>query len=88
MCPKMVFTSRTDQVWIDNKLVIDNSGEVKGVSHRDNCVALAKGLHPVKYIFIANITGGWPSWWNEQNIQLRKDGTEQFVNIANDQLFH
>ena len=81
-------SSRTDQVWIDNKLVIDNSGEVKGVSHRDNCVALAKGLHPVKYIFIANITGGWPSWWNEQNIQLRKDGTEQFVNIANDQLFH
>ncbi len=81
-------SSRTDQIWIDNKLVIDNSGEVKGVSHRDNCVALAKGLHPVKYIFIANITGGWPSWWNEQNIQLRKDGTEQFVNIANDQLFH
>lgn len=81
-------SSRTDQVWIDNKLVIDNSGEVKGVSHRDNCVALAKGLHPVKYIFIANITGGWPSWWNEQNIQLRKDGTEKFVNIANDQLFH
>ena len=81
-------SSRTDQVWIDNKLVIDNSGEVKGVSHRDNCVALAKGLHPVKYIFIANITGGWPSWWNEQNIQLRKDGTEQFVNIANEQLFH
>ena len=81
-------SSRTDQVWIDSKLVIDNSNEVKSISHHDSCVALAKGLHPVKFIFIANITGGWPAWWNELNIQLRKDNTEKFVKIADNQLFH
>lgn len=81
-------SSRTDQVWIDSKLVIDNSNEVKSISHHDSCVALAKGLHPVKFIFVANITGGWPAWWNELNIQLRKDNTEKFVKIADNQLFH
>ncbi len=26
-----------EQVWIDSKLLIDNSSEVKSISHRDNC---------------------------------------------------
>ena len=37
-----------EQVWIDNKLVINNEGDVKVVPISDNCVALAKGLHPIE----------------------------------------
>ena len=81
-------SSRADQVWIDSKLLIDNSSEVKSISHRDNCVALAKGLHPIKYVFIANITGGWPSWWNGLNLQMRKDNSKEFANVEDSQLFH
>lgn len=80
-------SSRTDQVWIDSKLVVNNDGEVKTISHHDGCVALAKGLHPVKFVFIANITGGWPSWWHELNLQMRKDNSKNFVPVADNQLF-
>ena len=81
-------SSRADQVWIDSKLLIDNSSEVKSISHRDNCVALAKGLHSIKYVFIANITGGWPSWWNGLNLQMRKDNSKEFADVEDSQLFH
>lgn len=81
-------SSRADQVWIDSKLLIDNSSEVKSISHRDNCVALAKGLHPIKYVFIANITGGWPSWWSGLNLQMRKDNSKEFADVEDSQLFH
>ena len=81
-------SSRADQVWIDSKLLIDNSSEVKSISHRDNCVALAKGLHPIKHVFIANITGGWPSWWNGLNLQMRKDNSKEFADVEDSQLFH
>lgn len=81
-------SSRTDQVWIDSKLVINNDGEVKTNPRHDNCLALAKGLHPVKFVFIANITGGWPSWWNDLNLQMRKDNAQQFTAVSDTQLFH
>ncbi len=82
-------SSRADQVWIDSKLLIDNSSEVKSISHRDNCVALAKlYVIPIKYVFIANITGGWPSWWNGLNLQMRKDNSKEFADVEDSQLFH
>ena len=43
-------SSRMEQVWIDNKLVINNEGAVKAGTNSDNSVALAKGLHPVKFV--------------------------------------
>lgn len=81
-------SSRVDQVWMDGKLLIDNTGEVKALSRHDNSVALSKGLHPVKFVFIANITGGWPSWWNNLNMQMRKDSAKKFINVSNDQFFY
>ena len=81
-------SSRVDQVWMDGKLLIDNTGEVKALSRHDNSVALAQGLHPVKFVFIANVTGGWPSWWNDLYMQMRKDSSKKFVNVSNDQFFY
>lgn len=78
----------TDQLWLDNELVINNDPDVKRFSRNDTSIALAKGLHPVKIVFIANIKGGWPSWWNGIGIQMRKEGAKNFSNVADTQLFH
>ncbi|MGL4491905.1 MAG: family 20 glycosylhydrolase, partial [Tannerellaceae bacterium] len=82
------FSSDNDQVWIDGKLLINNNGETKRFSRHDASVALAKGLHPIKVIFIATITGGWPSYWNDGNIQFRKAGEEKWSTIKPDMLFY
>ena len=78
----------TDQLWLDNELVINNDPDVKRFSRNDTSIALAKGLHPVKIVFIANIKGGWPSWWNGIGIQMRKEGAKNFSNVVDTQLFH
>ncbi|MGL5619936.1 MAG: family 20 glycosylhydrolase, partial [Tannerellaceae bacterium] len=82
------FSSDNDQVWIDGNLLINNNGETKRFSRHDASVALAKGLHPIKVIFIATITGGWPSYWNDGNIQFRKAGEEKWSTIKPDMLFY
>ena len=81
-------SSRLDQVWIDNKLMIDNGTDVKASTTHDTSVALAKGLHPVKVVFLANIVGGWPGWWNHLSIEMRKDNHEKFEAVKSSQFFH
>lgn len=81
-------SSRLDQLWIDNKLVISNEGEVKATSSRDTSLALAKGLHPVKMVFLANIIGGWPGWWSDLSIEMRKDTSKKFERITKNMYFH
>ena len=81
-------SSRLDQLWIDNKLVISNEGEVKATSSRDTSLALAKGLHPVKMVFLANIIGGWPGWWSDLSIEMRKDTSKKFEKITKNMYFH
>ena len=82
-------SSRLDQVWLDNKLLIDNGSDVKASTTHDTSVALAKGLHPIKVVFLANIVGGWPGWWNHLDIEMRKDTEPNFhsINIKT-QLYH
>jgi hypothetical protein len=48
---------------------VNNGGEVKRFSRHDQLVALAKGLHELKVVFLGHITGGWPS--NRNNAPLR-----------------
>ncbi len=81
-------SSRLDQVWIDNKLLIDNGIDVKASTLHDTSVALAKGLHPVKVVFLANIIGGWPAWWNNLSIDMRKDTQQKFQAVDKSQFFH
>ena len=52
------FTTNNDEVWIDGKLLISNEGEVKRFSRNDKSVALAKGLHELKVVFLGHIIGG------------------------------
>lgn len=81
-------TSNLEEIWIDGKLLIDNGGEVKRHSRHDTSVALAKGMHEIKAVFLGHIIGGWPSNWNDGSIGLRKDGEKQFSPITADMLWH
>lgn len=76
-------SSRFEQVWIDNKLVINNEGDVKASTLNDSSVALAKGLHPIRIVFLSNIVGGWPSWWSKTSIEIRKDSEQLFKDVDN-----
>jgi hexosaminidase len=82
------FSSELEQVWIDGNLLIDNRGEVKRFSRKDKSVALAKGLHELKAVFLGNIYGGWPSNWNDGSVRIRKSDAEKFERIKPEQLFY
>lgn len=81
-------SSDLEEVWIDGKLRVNNGGEVKRFSRNDSSVALAKGLHEIKAVFLGNVMGGWPSNWNDGSISLRKANAEKFEKITGDKLFH
>lgn len=81
-------SSNLEEVWIDGKLMINNSGEVKRYSRKDTSVALAKGLHEIKAVFLGHIIGGWPSNWNNGSINLRKSDENEFQAITADMLWH
>lgn len=81
-------SSNLEEVWIDGKKLIDNSGEVKRFSRNDRSVALEKGMHQLKAVFLGHIIGGWPSNWNNGDILLRKSDTKEFRPITADMLWH
>jgi len=81
-------SSRAEEVWLDNKLAIDNGGEVKANTNHDTSVALAKGLHPVKFVYLSNIVGGWPSWWSSLSLEMRKDNQKKFTVVGSSQYFY
>lgn len=75
-------SSDNEEVWIDGKLLINNGGEVKRFSRHDTSVALAKGLHEIKAVFLGHIIGGWPSNWNDGSIKIRKSDSDKFTPIT------
>ena len=81
-------SSDLEEVWIDGKLMVNNGGEVKRFSRHDTSVALAKGLHEIKLVFLGHIIGGWPSNWNDGSVQLRKSDAEKFTPITAEMLSH
>ncbi len=82
------FSSELEEVWIDGQILINNKGEVKRFSRKDKSVALSKGLHELKTVFLGHIIGGWPSNWNDGSIRIRKADAEKFERIKPEQLFH
>jgi len=82
------FSSENEQVWIDGKLLINNEGEVKRFSRKDSSMALAKGLHEIKVIFLGHIMGGWPSIWNDGSVKIKKAGEKNFAYVTGEQLFY
>ncbi len=81
-------SSDLEEVWIDGKLLVNNGGEVKRFSRHDSSVALAKGLHEIKAVFLGHIIGGWSSNWNDGSIKLRKSDAKEFTAITPEMLCH
>ncbi len=81
-------SSNLEEVWLDGKLLINNGGEVKRFSTHDSSVALAKGLHEVKAVFLGHIIGGWPSNWGDGSISIRKADADKFEKVSGDMLCH
>ncbi|MDR3141051.1 MAG: family 20 glycosylhydrolase [Tannerellaceae bacterium] len=85
------FSSDNEEVWIDGKLLINNRGEVKRFPRTDKSVALAKGLHEFKVVFLSHIIGGWPSIWNNWHkgtVSYRKAEAEKFERITPEMLVY
>lgn len=75
------FSSDVDQVWVAGKLIVNNDGQVKRYSRNEGSIALAKGKHAFKSIYLNNIIGGWPSSWNEIKVNYRKSSQSNFEEI-------
>jgi hexosaminidase len=75
------FSTDNEEFWIDGQKLIDNSGEVKRFSRNDKSIALAKGMHPIKIVYLGHIIGGWPSVWNDGKVEMRKSDAEKFEKI-------
>ncbi len=76
------FSSDTDAVYIDGKLIIDNSREpVKRYSRNDTELALEAGIHKVKAVFIFNVVGGWNDLRNKTDVAIRRAGEEEWRTI-------
>ncbi|MDR1258895.1 MAG: family 20 glycosylhydrolase [Tannerellaceae bacterium] len=82
------FSSDNEEVWIDGRLLIDNGGEVKRFSRHDRSVALDRGLHELKVVFLGHIIGGWPSNWNNGSVQVRRSDADRFARLTPGMLFH
>jgi len=82
------FSSCNNQVFIDGRLQIDNSHVVAPRDTRENVeLALAKGLHKFKVVFIGGIFGGWPTYWSDGSVKIRPVGGS-WHKIAGDMLAH
>lgn len=81
-------SSDLEEVWIDGELLVNNSGETKRFSRNDNSMALAKGLHEIKAVFLGHIIGGWPSNWNDGSILLRASDADEFQPVTPEMLWH
>ena len=82
------FSSNNEEVWIDGKRLISNEGEPKLFSRKDTSIALEKGLHKLKVVFLGHIIGGWPSWWDNADIAIRRADWREFKSISSQQLFY
>ncbi|MGD9931267.1 MAG: family 20 glycosylhydrolase [Mangrovibacterium sp.] len=75
------FQTNFDQFYIGEKLLINNDGEVKRFSRNNAMMALAKGKHPVKIIYLNNNIGGFPQSWNHFIVEYKKGGDEKFTTV-------
>lgn len=76
------------QLFIDDRRLIDN-GDIfvlRSSPHNAQC-ALRAGLHKIRAVFVGGIFDGWPTYWNEGNVDFRPAGGK-WQKIGADMLFH
>lgn len=81
------FSSRQDQVWIADQLIIDYKEELK--KHpKENSIALQKGKHKLKIIYLNNIAKGWATDWNTVELKYRKASEVDYHTVDENMIFH
>ena len=82
------FSTCNSQLYIDGNLIIDNSRVYAPRDTRENVeIALAKGYHRIQVIFIGGIFGGWPTYWNDGNVNIRPS-RGKWKKIDKDMIWH
>ncbi|WP_394746987.1 family 20 glycosylhydrolase [Spongiimicrobium salis] len=81
------FSTTQDQVWIGDQLLIDYKEDIKR-HPKDASIALAKGKHKLKIIYLNNVTKGWASDWNTVALQYRKASEIDFETVGHELLSH
>ncbi len=81
------FSSNQDQVWIADQLVIDYKKTIK--KHPEtSSIALKKGKHKLKIVYLNNIINGWASDWNTVEIKYKKEEDTIFNTVDKDMIYY
>lgn len=82
------FSTVNRELYIDGMPRIDNSQEYAPRETRGNVeLCLAKGYHRIKVVFVGGIFGGWPTYWDNGAVNIRKAGG-QWQKLEGESLFH
>ena len=81
------FSSDQNEVWIAGEKIIDNNGEVKRFSRNDASIALAKGFHELKIVYLNNVFRGWASDWNRVKLEYRHMQDNKFAEVGPEMIF-
>lgn len=81
-------SSEFEEIWIDDILMVDNKNEVKRFTRKDTSVALEKGKHKLKVVFLEHIIGGWPSDWTSGELRIRNSNEDSFTRVGKEMLYH
>ncbi|WP_405209312.1 family 20 glycosylhydrolase [Aquimarina sp. LLG6339-5] len=81
------FSSAQDQIWIGDQLVIDYKKIIK--KHpEESSIALKKGKHKLKIVYLNNIKKGWASDWNTVELKYRKELDKEYKTVNDKMIFH
>lgn len=81
------FASSQDQVWIADQLVIDYKEPIK--KHlKESSIALQKGKHKLKIVYLNNIAKGWATDWNTVELKYRKASDVDYREVDENMIFH
>lgn len=82
------FSTNYDEFWIDDRLLIDNRGEVKRFSRKDNSKVLSAGFHKIKVVFRSEFIGGWPSFWDSGEIKYKLDKQKEWKTVGSEMIWY
>lgn len=82
------FTTNNFQLWVDGKILIDNTRiDVPRYTQDHAQLALSKGYHKIKSLFIGGIFAGWPTYWDDADVRMRRPAGK-WEGLKPEQLFH
>ena len=81
------FSSTQDQVWIGDKLLIEHPEPIKKHAE-ESSIALQKGKHKLKIMYLNNEIKGWATDWNTVELKYRKASETEYKSVDEHMIFH